>query len=162
MPRKHAWLHIWFDLEQQVIALYRCSRWCLLKVPRAGGFLAKVIRHFMRVYSGCDISPKAVIASGLRLPHPLGIIIGDGVEIGADAKIWHRVTIGSHGKKGLPWQYPRIAANVRIYNSASIIGNVAIGEGAVIGAHSLVLRDVPAGATAVGAPARILSSEEKS
>ena len=110
----------------------------------------------MLIYSGCDISPKAVIGKNISLPHPLGIVIGEKVTIGDNVKIWQHVTLGSTGKRDKEFTYPVIGNNVRIFTGATIIGNVKIGDHATIGAHALVLTDVPKGATAIGSPAKLL------
>ncbi len=144
------------DLELHVLALYRLSRVCL-KLPVGGWLFSKFFRHLIRVASGCDISPKAIIGKKVRLIHPLGIVIGDGVIIHDNVRIWQQVTVGSHGKKGEELAYPEIGENVRIYAKASIIGSVTIGEDATIGAHSLVMRDVPKGKTAIGIPAKVIN-----
>lgn len=145
-----------FGMQYHIIGLYRISRYLHFRVPYLGVCLAQVVKHFMRIYSSCDISPLAIIEKKVTFPHPNGIVIGEGVVIKEGAKIWQQVTIGSHGKPGQPMAYPIIGKNVRIYAKASIIGGVEIGDSAVIGAHSLVLCNVPAGKTAAGVPARVL------
>jgi serine O-acetyltransferase len=87
--------------------------------------------------------------------HPIGIVIGDGVKIGDNVKIWHNVTIGSHGKANEDLGYPTIEKNVRIYEGATIIGKIVIGENSLIGSKSLVNKDVPQDSTAFGIPAKI-------
>ncbi len=145
-----------FKMDLHVILLYRASRFCMLKVPVVGNLISKMFRHFLRCYASCDISPKAIISYDLKLPHPIGIVIGDGVVIKSGVMIWQHVTLGSHGKKDEEMNYPVIESGVRIYNKATVIGGVTLGENAVIGAHSLVLINVPDNKTAVGAPARII------
>ena len=145
-----------FGMQYHLIGLYRLSRYFRLKVPVLGAPLAVVIRHFIRCYTSCDISPLAVIEKGVSFPHPTGIVVGDGVVIRKGTKIWQQVTIGSHGKSGENMQYPVIGSNVRIYAKASVLGSVNVEDSAIIGAHSLVLCDVPTGRTAAGVPARVL------
>lgn len=138
------------------MGLYRASRFCYLKLPYIGSALALCIRHFMRFYTGCDLSPMAIIEVGVKFPHPLGIVIGDGVHIKSGAKLWQQVTIGSHGKAGEEMAYPLIESDVRIYAKASVIGAVHVCDCAIVGAHSLVLEDVPAHGIVVGVPAKLL------
>lgn len=152
----HRIIQVLFSLDMHVMFLYRCSRFCYLRVPLLGNSFSVIIRHLLRVYAGCEIAPTAVIDPSVKFPHPMGIVIGDGARIDAGTKIWQQVTIGSHGKSGQQLQYPVIGKNVRIYAKASVLGGVRIGESAIIGAHSLVLCDVPDGKTAAGVPARIL------
>ena len=115
-------------------------------------------RRIATVY-GCYISPLAVIGSGLRLPHPIGIVIGEGVVIGRNVTIFQSVTVGVTSAGAL--QYPRIGDDVVIYAGAVIIGPVVIGQGASIGANAVVNTDVPAGCMAVGVPARVISTRDR-
>lgn len=108
---------------------------------------------------GCDISYNAVIGKNLRLPHPIGIVIGEGVVIKDNVMIFQQVTFGSHGKKGLENKYPVIENGVKIFAGAKIIGGITIGENAIIGANSVVLDDVPANSTVVGIPAKIIKKD---
>ena len=145
-----------FSLQIHVITIYRISHFLYYRVPVGGKLFAVAARHLMRVYSSCDISPKAYISKDCKFPHPLGIVIGDGVIIKENVKIWHRVTLGSHGKKGGNQEYPIVERGAKIYNSATIVGPVRLGEFCVIGAHAFVSKSVPDYKTAVGIPARIL------
>lgn len=103
---------------------------------------------------GCQISYNASLGNNIKFPHPLGIVIGDGVVIGNNVKIWQQVTLGSLGK-GDTLSYPIVRDNVKIYAGAKIIGNIIIDEDAVIGANAVVLCNVPKGKIAVGVPAKI-------
>lgn len=107
----------------------------------------------------CDISYNAHIGKNVRMPHPLGIIIGDGVVINDNVMIFQQVTFGSHGKNDKNKNYPTVEKNVKIFAGAKIIGGITIGENAVIGANALINIDVPAGATAVGIPCKILNNK---
>ncbi len=106
----------------------------------------------------CDISYRAIIGKNVRFPHPLGIVIGDAVVIGDNCKIFQQVTLGSHGKKGEKLNYPKISNGVVVYTGAKVIGDLSIGENAIIGANSVVNVDVPNNATAVGIPCRIIKN----
>lgn len=76
--------------------------------------------------------------------------------MGNDVTIYQQVTIGSHGKKGCDRGYPIIGNKVRIYAGAKILGAIKIGDNVIIGANSVVLKDVPANTTVAGVPARII------
>lgn len=104
---------------------------------------------------GCDISYNAILCQNIKFPHAIGIVIGDGVVIKNNVKIFQQVTLGSHGKKNEKLSYPVIENNVIIFSGAKIIGGVSIGANAIIGANSVVNIDVPTGATAVGIPCKI-------
>jgi serine O-acetyltransferase len=102
------------------------------------------------VVTGAEIPLNAQIGGGLLIPHPNGIVIHPGVEIGPNCLIFQQVTLGS-GKGGVPI----IGGHVDIGAGAKIFGGVQIGDHAQIGANAVVIADVPPGATAVGIPARI-------
>jgi serine O-acetyltransferase len=109
-----------------------------------------VSRSFM-YFLGCDIGlglPKTVF-----LPHPMGIVIHNATRIGDDVVIGHQVTLGGRDLTGAA---PEVDDGVYIGAGAKILGGVRIGRGATVGANAVVTRDVPAGATVVGAN-RVLS-----
>jgi len=85
----------------------------------------------------------------------VGIVIGSYVQIGDHVKIFQHVTLGSHGRYGEEAGYPIVEDDVTIYTNSIIIGALTIGKGAVIGASSLVLSDVPAHGLVYGNPARL-------
>lgn len=103
--------------------------------------------------SGCHIHLDSKLGPGLMLPHPVGIVIGAGAEIGANATIFQTVTVGKTGKSET---YPVIGDDVTIYPNAVIIGPIRVGNRAVIGAASVVVKDVPDDAIVAGNPARVL------
>lgn len=153
-------LSLFFSTRLHVMIAYRTSRWLSIKLPWTQSLVIPCARHFMRIYAGCDISPKAIIGKRFSMPHPIGVVIGDGVTIGDDVKMWQQTTIGSHGQKGKKVEYPAIGNRVRIYAKATVIGGVIVEDDAVIGAHSLVMINVPAGRTAAGCPAVILQAKD--
>jgi serine O-acetyltransferase len=112
-----------------------------------------VLRYrFWSIVTGADIPIGCRIGGGLIMPHPNGIVIHPEVEIGPNCLIMQQVTLGVAGRnRGVP----RIGGHVDISVGASILGPVRIGDHAVIGAHALVIDDVPAGAVMVSPRARI-------
>ncbi|MGJ1403284.1 serine O-acetyltransferase [Sphingobacterium siyangense] len=108
---------------------------------------------------GCDISYKAVLGKGIKLPHPIGIVIGEGVIIKDYVMIFQQVTFGSHGKKDMDNFYPTIENKVKIFAGAKIIGAVNIGENSIVGANTLVNRDIPSNSVAYGIPCKIKDSK---
>jgi serine O-acetyltransferase len=108
----------------------------------------------------CQISPKAKLGKNLNFPHPIGIVIGTGVVVQDNVKIWQQVTLGSHGKSELNQGYPVIGKNVKIFTGAKIIGSINIGDNSIIGANAVVIKDIPENCTAVGIPARILKKNK--
>jgi len=140
-------------LGYYVVLIYRI-RSELMRLGRPGRLIATVIGFLSNILSGCYISAKAKIGPGLYLPHAIGIVIGDGVTLGTHVTVYQSVTIGSRAKGANA--YPTIANDVIIFPSSIIIGRIDIGEGAIIGAGSVVLSNVPAHSVAVGNPSRIL------
>lgn len=104
---------------------------------------------------GCDISYRAILGKNLNLPHPIGIVIGDGVEVKDNVTIFQQVTLGSHGKVGENLAYPVIESNVKIYAGAKIIGGITVGESSIVGANTLVNKNVPPNSIAYGIPCKI-------
>ncbi|MEQ9637526.1 MAG: hypothetical protein RLW68_15775 [Devosia marina] len=116
---------------------------------------SKLAWRFSILVSSCHISPKSCLGDGLEMPHPTGIVIGDGVEIGSNARIFQNVTIGQSGNTH---QYPKIGCNVTIYAGVTIFGGIEIGDNCTIGANSVVNKSVLANSTVAGNPARPLSA----
>ena len=117
-------------------------------------FLARLISQLGRFFTGIEIHPGAKIGKGLFIDHGMGVVIGETAGIGDNVTIYHGVTLGGTGKdKGK--RHPTIGNNVIIGCGAKILGPISIGDGAKIGANSVVLKNVPKGKTAVGIPAVI-------
>lgn len=102
---------------------------------------------------GCYLSPEARIGAGLILPHPVGVVIGEGSVIGEDVTIYQNVTLGRRSAHDA--RYPSLEDGVTVYAGATLLGGITVGVGATVAAQAVVTCDVPAGALAVGAPARI-------
>ena len=102
---------------------------------------------------GIDVSPIAEIGKGLFITNPSGIVIGGNSRIGDNAVIHQLVVIGE--KNG---GFPTIGKNVHIYSGAHIIGGIKVGDNAIIGAMSVVLKDVAAGSVVAGNPARVINT----
>lgn len=116
-------------------------------------FIARLISQISRSITGIEIHPGATIGRGLFIDHGMGVVIGETAEVGDDVMIYHGVTLGGTGKdKGK--RHPTIGNNVIIGTGAKVLGPINIGNDSKIGANAVVLKDVPEGATAVGAPAR--------
>lgn len=117
--------------------------------------LAKCLHSLCVSSTGCDISPEADIGPGLLLHHPVGIVIGRGARVGRGCTILQNVTIGERYSPADDHRYPEIRDEVVIGAGAALLGPISVGEGALVGANSVVLTDVPDGALAAGIPARI-------
>lgn len=108
--------------------------------------------RFWSVVTQAEIDLNARIGGGLMIPHPNGIVIHPKVEIGPNCLIFQQVTLGASG--GAPG-VPTLGGHVDIGAGAKILGPVSVGDHARIGANAVVLADVPAGAVAVGVPAKV-------
>jgi serine O-acetyltransferase len=116
-----------------------------------------VLEHrFWSVVTGADIPLNCDIGGGFLLPHPNGVVIFPDSVIGPNCLVFQQVTIGVGGAKS---GAPVLGGNVEVGAGAKILGGVHIGDYARIGANAVVLQDVPAGATAVGVPARIVAND---
>lgn len=133
------------------------TRYRLARAWRHSGRLRRLAARLLWLSNtrafGCYISPAAEIGPGLILPHPVGVVIGEGSVIGRDVTLYQNVTLGR--KSAHDERYPRIEDGVTVYAGATLIGPINVGAGAVVAAQAVVTCDVPAGALAVGAPARI-------
>ena len=92
-----------------------------------------------------DVAQGAVVGPGLRLPHPVGIVIGDGVRIGSNVTIYHGVTLGA-SRGG----YPVLEDDVVVYPGATVVGGTRVGRGAIVGANCFVAADVEPGSRVPG------------
>lgn len=118
--------------------------------------LAKVISQTARFLTGIEIHPSAKISSGIFIDHGMGVVIGETAVVEEEVVLYHGVTLGATGKKTDKKRHPTVKKGAIIGSGAKILGNITIGEKAKIGANSVVLKDVPNGATAVGIPAKII------
>ena len=122
--------------------------------------LARLISQVSRFFTGIEIHPGAKIGKGLVIDHGMGVVIGETAEIGDDVLIYHGVTLGGTGKdKGK--RHPTVGNNVVIGAGAKVLGPIYVGSNAKIGANSVVLKEVPNGATAVGIPAKNIVNIDK-
>lgn len=113
-----------------------------------------IIYHFaiLRMSKfGCYIHPNAKLGKHIKLPHPVGIVIGSGSVVEDECIIYQNVTLGGDGKIKT---YPVLKKGAAIFAGATILGRCIIGEKAIIGANSLVLKDIPPNTIAKGNPAK--------
>ncbi len=122
-------------------------------------WLARFVSHASRFLTGIEIHPGAKIGRRVFIDHGMGVVIGETAELGDDCTLYHGVTLG-----GTTWnkgkRHPTLRQGVVIGAGAKVLGPIVIGEGAKIGSNAVVVKDVPAGATAVGTPARIILDEQ--
>jgi serine O-acetyltransferase len=131
----------------RAMAWFRFGCWCKQrKIPFLPGFAQRLIysRYGLEILVGSDIG------GGLYIAHPIGTVVSP-KRMGRNCSIIAAVTIGMRNT----WDFPDIGDEVFIGAGARVLGEIMIGDGAVIGANAVVINDVPAGATAVGIPARV-------
>lgn len=122
--------------------------------------LARWFSQIVRFWTGIEIHPAAQIGRRLFMDHGMGIVIGETSIIGDDVTLYQGVTLGGTGKeKGK--RHPTLGSHVTIGAGAKILGNIHVGNGAQIGAGSVILRDVPENATVVGVPGRVVTKDGK-
>ena len=118
-------------------------------------WLARVFSNIARFLTGIEIHPAAKIGRRFFIDHGMGVVIGETAEIGDDCTIYHGVTLG-----GTSWnkgkRHPTLGNDVVIGAGAKVLGPIFVGDGARVGSNAVALKDVPAGATVVGIPGRIV------
>lgn len=122
--------------------------------------IARIISNIARILTGVEIHPAAQIGKNFIIDHGTGVVIGETTVIGKNVLMYHGVTLGGTGNDSDHKRHPSICDNVMIAAGAKILGNIKIGLNAKIGANSVVLKDVPPYATAVGMPARIIEGNK--
>lgn len=138
------------------LLMHRLSHW--LWQQRLYWF-ARFNSHIGRWLTGIEIHPGATIGRRVFIDHGMGVVIGETAVIGDDCTLYHGVTLG-----GTSWnkgkRHPTLESGVVIGAGAKVLGPITVGAGAKIGSNAVVVKDVPANATAVGIPARILEEEK--
>lgn len=117
--------------------------------------LALFFQNRMSAEFGVDIHPAARLGHGIMLDHATGLVIGETAVVGNDVSILQSVTLGGTGKDEGD-RHPKICDGVLISAGAKILGNICVGEGAKVGAGSVVLEPVPPHTTVAGVPAKIV------
>ncbi|MCH4811974.1 serine O-acetyltransferase [Vreelandella neptunia] len=135
----------------------------LMNVCRVANYMrvAKFFSNRLKA-KGLHISHKSKIDRTLSLPHPIAIVIGEGVVVKKNVSIYQNVTLGGarlgDAKDG---NYPTVNEGAVIFAGAVVVGNVTLGKNCIIGANSVVLIDVPDNAVCAGVPAKIISENTK-
>jgi serine O-acetyltransferase len=138
------------------LLIHRLAHWLWRMKMR---WLARFVSHCSRFLTGIEIHPGAKIGRRVFIDHGMGVVIGETAELGDDCTLYHGVTLG-----GTTWnkgkRHPTLMQGVVIGAGAKVLGPIVIGEGAKIGSNAVVVKDVPAGATALGIPARVILDEQ--
>jgi serine O-acetyltransferase len=118
-------------------------------------FSARAVSQLARHFTGIEIHPAATIGRNFFIDHGSGVVIGETAEIGDNCTIYQGVTLGGTGKD-IGKRHPTLGDNVMVGSGAKVLGPFKIGDGAKIAAGAVVLKEIPAGATAVGIPAKVV------
>ena len=138
------------------LVLHRRANWCW----RHGfKWLGRFISHVSRFLTGIEIHPGATIARRVFIDHGMGIVIGEMAEIGEGCTIYQGVTLGGTSLVKGAKRHPTLEPGVIVGANACVLGGFTVGAGARIGSGAVVTKPVPAGATAVGNPARIIEAQ---
>ena len=132
------------------IQAYRMTHWLWLQGRRG---LACYFQHRISALFDVDIHPAAQLGSGIMLDHATGLVIGETAVVDNDVSILHGVTLGGSGSDDGD-RHPKVGRGVLLSAGAKLLGSITVGEGAKIGAGSVVLEDVPCHTTVAGVPAK--------
>lgn len=121
-------------------------------------YSARLLSYIARIWTNVDIHPGATIGRRLFIDHGSGVVIGETAEIGNDVTLYHGVTLGgtswSQGKR-----HPTLEDSVVVGAGAKVLGPIVVGEGAKVGANSVVIKAVPAKRTVVGIPGKVVQAQ---
>jgi serine O-acetyltransferase len=115
---------------------------------------ARVLSNVTRTLTGVEIHPGATIGRRFFIDHGMGVVIGETSVVGDDVMIYHDVTLGGRSMARVK-RHPTVGDRVTIGSGARVLGDINVGDDSQIGANSVVTKDVPVGAVAVGIPAQI-------
>jgi serine O-acetyltransferase len=138
------------------LVLHRRAHWCWRHDFK---WLGRFISHIARFLTGIEIHPGAVIGEQVFFDHAMGVVVGETAEIGDGCTIYQGVTLGGTSLYKGAKRHPSLGRNVVVGAGAQVLGGFTVGDGAKVGSNAVVTKPVPAGATAVGNPARIIQAE---
>ncbi|UUZ65795.1 serine O-acetyltransferase [Polaromonas sp. P1(28)-13] len=138
------------------LVMHRRAHWCW-----QNGFkwLGRFISHMSRWFTGIEIHPGAKIGEHVFFDHAMGVVVGETAEIGDGCTIYQGVTLGGTSLYKGAKRHPTLGQNVVVGAGAQVLGGFIVGDGARIGSNAVVVKPVPAGATAVGNPARVIQAQ---
>ncbi len=142
----------------QAIVMHTWAKWCWTHGMK---WLGRFIAHVARILTGVEIHPGATIGKRVFIDHGFGVVIGETAVVGDDCTIYQGVTLGGTSLTKGAKRHPTLEQGVIVGAGAKVLGSFTIGAGAKIGSNSVVIKPVPAGATAVGNPAHIVQASNK-
>jgi len=134
-------------------------RWAHAAWRHGWHWLGRFLSHIGRFLTGIEIHPGATIGRRVFIDHGMGVVIGETAEIGDDCTIYQGVTLGGTSLTKGAKRHPTLGKGVIVGANAQVLGGFTVGDGARVGSGAVVVKPVPAGATAVGNPARVLQAE---
>lgn len=138
------------------ILIHRVAHWLWRNnIP----FVPRLLSQIARFFTGIEIHPGATIGCGFFIDHGMGVVIGETAEIGDYVTLYQGVTLGGTGKQRGK-RHPTLGDQVVVGVGASVLGAITVSDGARVGGGAVVVKDVPAHATAVGVPARIVATRD--
>ena len=138
------------------LVLHRRAHWCWTHGLK---WLGRFISHVSRFLTGIEIHPGAIVGERVFFDHAMGTVVGETAEIGDGCTIYQGVTLGGTSLYKGAKRHPTLGKDVVVSAGAKVLGGFVVGDGAKIGSNAVVIKPVPAGATAVGIPARIIESK---
>ncbi len=138
------------------VVLHRVAHGCW---TRGFKWLGRFISHIARWMTGIEIHPGAKLGERVFFDHAMGVVVGETAEIGDGCTIYQGVTLGGTSLYKGTKRHPTLGRDVVVSAGAKVLGGFVVGDGAKIGSNAVVIKPVPAGATAVGIPARIIPSK---
>ena len=138
------------------IVMHRWAHWCWTHDMK---WLGRFISHIARGLTGIEIHPGAKIGRRVFIDHGFGVVIGETGEVGDDCTIYQGVTLGGTSLNKGSKRHPTLGRGVIIGAGAKVLGGFTVGDGAKVGSNAVVVKEIPAGATAVGNPAHIVQKD---
>ncbi len=135
------------------LVLHRRAHWFW---QRGWLWLGRFTSHIGRFLTGIEIHPGATIGRRVFIDHGMGVVVGETAEIGDECTIYQGVTLGGTSLAKGAKRHPTLGRGVIVSAGAKVLGGFTVGDGARVGGNAVLLQAVPAGATAVGIPARIV------
>ncbi|MEI6759621.1 MAG: serine O-acetyltransferase [Betaproteobacteria bacterium] len=138
------------------VMMHRLAHWCWTHGLK---WLGRFVSHLGRFLTGIEIHPGAQLGERVFFDHAMGVVVGETAEIGDGCTIYQGVTLGGTSLYKGAKRHPTLGRNVVVGAGAQVLGGFTVGDGAKIGSNAVVTKPVPAGATAVGNPARIIQAD---
>jgi len=126
---------------------------------RGHPWLARLLSQVARLLTGVEIHPAAEVGSRLFIDHGMGVVVGETAEVGDDVVLYHGVTLGGTSMERRK-RHPTLGDDVVVGANATLLGPITVGDGARVGAGAVVTKDVPAGATVAGNPAKRVDTDD--